>query len=185
MGDPRPAGDDEPLDFDDVYRAHAQTVARWVQRLAGPRSVVDLEDAVQEVFLIVHRELPKFRAEAKVTTWLYRIAENVVRHRRRKERFRRWLGGSADEVAGDRPSGAEGAADVMERREATRALYRALDGMSEKLRTVIILFEIEELPGDEVAELMNAKVGTVWVWLHRARAQLSARLEAEREREAS
>src|SRR5947209_6991554 len=92
----QPSRVSEPLDFDAVYRAHAAKVARWAARLGGP--AVDLDDVVQEVFLIVHRQLAKFRGEAQVTTWLYRIAENVVRHRRRKERFRRWLSGSAEDV---------------------------------------------------------------------------------------
>lgn len=164
------------LDFDAVYRAHAQAVARWAGRLGGP--TVDVEDAVQEVFLIVHRLLPRFRGDARVTTWLYRITENVVRHRRRKERWRRWLGGSADEVAGDEPAPGAGPLEALERREAHTTLYRALDGMAEKYRNVIILFEIEELSGDEIAELTGARPATVWVWLHRARAQLLDRLEA-------
>src|SRR5438067_1040427 len=87
-------------DVEGLYRAHGQRVARWVQRLAGPS--VDVEDLVHEVFLIVQRKLGGFRGEAKVTTWLYRITEHVVRHHRRRERVRRWFGGSA-----------EGAADLL------------------------------------------------------------------------
>lgn len=162
-----------PFDFDAVYRAHAQAVARFAARLGGP--VFDVEDAVQEVFLIVHRLLPEYRGDAKITTWLYRITENVVRHRRRKERWRRWLSGSADEVAGDLPSLQPTPVEELERSRASALVYRALDGMSERYRTLIILFEIEGRSGEEIAELMDAKVATVWVWLHRARAQFAAR----------
>src|SRR5206468_2683122 len=54
---------------------------------------------------------------------------------------------------------------------------RVLDGMGEKYRSVIILFELEGLPGEEVARLMDARPATVWVWLHRARSQFLAGLE--------
>src|SRR5262249_14147909 len=68
----------------DLYRAHAQTVARWASRLGGP--AIDVEDVVQEVFLVVQRRLDGFRGDAHVKTWLYRITANVVRWRRRKDK---------------------------------------------------------------------------------------------------
>jgi RNA polymerase sigma-70 factor (ECF subfamily) len=161
------------LTLEAVYRAHAQRVARWAARLGGP--TLDAEDVVQEVFLVVHRLLPSFRGDAELTTWLYRITENVVRHRRRKERLRRWLGGAPEALEAE--AGPETPAEDLERREARRLVYRVLDGMGEKYRTVLILFELEGLPGDEVARLMDARPATVWVWLHRARSQFLAGLE--------
>jgi RNA polymerase sigma-70 factor (ECF subfamily) len=56
-------------------------------------------------------------------------------------------------------------------------IYRVLDGMGERSRTLIILFELEQLSGEEIAKLRGAKIGTVWVWLHRARAEFRRRLE--------
>jgi RNA polymerase sigma-70 factor (ECF subfamily) len=168
--------DGRALDFDALYHAHAQDVARWAARLGGP--TVDAEDVAQEVFLIVHRQIGGWRGEARPTTWLYRITENVVRHRRRKERWRRWLGGSADEVAGDRPSPALGPLAELERKQAAALVYRALDGLPEKQRSALILFELEGATGDEIAELLGARPATVWVWLHRARAKFLERLTA-------
>ena len=164
------------LELGAVYREHAQRVARWASRLGGPGH--DVEDSVQEVFMTVQRLLPTFRGDAELTTWLYRITENVVRHRRRKDRWGRWLGGSAEDVAGTVESGRPTPADDLDRREAERLVYKALDGMSDKYRNVIILFELEGLSGDEVAELTGTKVATVWVWLHRARAQFLERIGA-------
>lgn len=164
-----------PLEVDAIYRAYAQRVAGWAARLGGPR--LDVEDVVQEVFLTVIRKLPDFRGEGRVTTWLFRITENVVRHRRRKERFRRWLGGTADEVAGDVVSGRPTPVEELERRQATALVYRALDALPEKDRTVLILFELDELPGEAVAELCGLKLQTLWVRLHRARAKFLVRLE--------
>ncbi len=158
----------------EVYRAHAQSVARWAARLGGP--AVDVEDVVQEVFLTAHRLLPEFRGEAKITTWLFRITQNQVRHQRRKLRFRQFLTGNASDVIGQAPSNRPTPVEVLEQRQASATVYRVLDGMSDKYRTAFILFEIEHVSGEEIAALLGQKVATIWVWLHRARAQFTAGL---------
>jgi RNA polymerase sigma-70 factor (ECF subfamily) len=164
----------QPLALADVYRRHARDVGRWAARLGGPAT--DVEDVVQEVFLAAHRKLGGFRGDASLSTWLYRITENVVRHRRRKDRWRRWLGGTADETAGDLAAPGPSPLEALRERQATERVYRVLDAMKEKYRTVLILFELEELSGDEVARLTGTKLATVWVWLHRARADFAKRL---------
>ena len=70
--------------------------------------------------------------------------------------------------------------DQIAKREASRLVYRALDRMKERYRTAIILFEIEDLPGEKVAELMGITLTNVWVLLHRARAELVKQVEAIR-----
>jgi RNA polymerase sigma factor (sigma-70 family) len=170
---------EQPLELGEVYRAHAEQVAKWACRLGGLK--VDYEDVVQEVFIKVQRELPSFRHEARLTTWLYRMTLNEVRYRRRKNWVRRWLGGLVPTEAAELASTAPAAPDQLARRESVKQLYRALDGMSEKHRQVLVLFELEERSGEEVARLMGARGETVWVWLHRARAELSKRFEASEE----
>lgn len=166
-----------------VYRAHAQTVARWATRLGGP--AIDVEDVVQEVFLTAHRLLPEFRGEAKITTWLFRITQNQVRHQRRKLRFRQFLTGTANDVIGQTASSRPTPVEVLEQRQASATVYRVLDGMSDKYRTAFILFEIEQVSGEEIATLLGQKVATIWVWLHRARAQFAAGLAKIERAEAS
>jgi RNA polymerase sigma-70 factor (ECF subfamily) len=161
-------------DLGALYRAHVGTVARWVARLGGP--LIDVEDAVQEVFLVAERRRPTLAGPARITTWLYRVTAKVVSHRRRKDRIRRWLGGSSEEVAGHRQSEEPTPIEVLEARERAALVYRALDRMPEKYRAMIVLFEMEGMKGDQIAELYGAKVATVWVWLHRARALFLARL---------
>jgi RNA polymerase sigma-70 factor (ECF subfamily) len=158
-----------PLDWGTLYRAHAQTVARWVLRLGGPH--FDVEDTVQEVFLIVQKRLSSFRGDAKITTWLYGITHNVVRHRRRKDKWRKWLGGSAEEVAGRVPAEGPSPIEQLEGKHSEHVVYEVLAKMRESYRTVLIMFEIEGLSGEEVAQLTGTKVETLWVQLHRARAQ--------------
>lgn len=164
-----------PLEAGAIYRAHSARVARWASRLGGP--TVDVEDVVQEVFLTVHRLISEFRGDAQITTWLFRMTQNVVRHRRRKERWRRWLGGSSDEVAGHVASTRPTPIEAIEQREAHQLVYRVLDRMAEKYRTAIILFEIDGRSGEEIAALTGTRIETVWVHLHRARAQFLALLE--------
>src|SRR6266404_2479783 len=66
-------------DFDSVFRQHAAAVARWVAALGGP--LLDVEDTVQEVFMVAHRRLSEFRGDAKVSTWLFQITRRVVQPR--------------------------------------------------------------------------------------------------------
>lgn len=165
----------EPRDLSALYREHAGAVARWAGRLGGPS--IDVEDVVQDVFLTAHRLLPGFRGEAKITTWLFRITQNQVRHRRRKERWLRLLPGNTDSLLDRLAAKGPTPVEELERRQASQTVYRVLDGMNEKYRTAFILFEIEKLSGEEIATMLEQKVATIWVWLHRARAHFLAGLQ--------
>jgi RNA polymerase sigma-70 factor (ECF subfamily) len=170
------------LDLDTIYRAHASTVARWANRLAGPGT--DVDDLVHEVFLVAGQRLAEFRGEAKVTTWLYRITERMALERRRRERFRSWISRfrSADIENALSPSQPT-PVDVLERRQSIQSVYRMLDQLPDKYRTVLILFEIEELSGEEIAALTGLKESTVWVRLHRARARFLNEMKRDLGRE--
>jgi RNA polymerase sigma-70 factor, ECF subfamily len=167
-------------DIDSLYRTYAVQVERWVMRLGGPS--VDAEDVVHEVFLVVQRRLPEWRAQAKVTTWLYRITEHVVHRQRRKQRITRWLRGLTGDFAGDIPTVRLTPVEELERKQASRTVYAALEGVERKQREVLVLFEIEGLSGEEIATLTGTKLATVWVQLHRARARFLERLRAIQER---
>jgi RNA polymerase sigma-70 factor (ECF subfamily) len=180
---PAAAPDRAPPAWAELYRDHVQEVARWVSRLGGPES--DREDLVQEVFLVARQKLPSFRGEAKVTTWLFRICHNVVRGKRRRLAWRRWLGGDPQETAGHLADPGQGPDEALDQRRSVAALYRALDRLREPKRTVLILFELEGMSGEQIAELTGVKPGTVWVQLHRARRELAALLEVEHPQEAS
>jgi RNA polymerase sigma-70 factor (ECF subfamily) len=165
-----------PNDLEAIYRAHVQQVARWASRLGGPG--IEAEDVAQEVFLTVQRLVPEFRGDAELTTWLYRITANAVRHRRRKERWRRWLGGAPPEAIAQLPSKALNPLETLESSEATELVYRVLDGLPERYRTVLILSDLEGLSGAELERLIGVKAATLRVRLHRARAAFAERLHA-------
>jgi RNA polymerase sigma-70 factor (ECF subfamily) len=165
-----------PPTLAELYDAYAAAVTRWAGRLAGPG--FDIEDIVHDAFLVVNRELPRFRERGQTASWLYRITANVVRHRRRKERMRRWLRGSAGDFADQIATRVPTPVEQLERREDARAVYQVLDRMREPYRTVLILFELEELSGEEIARLTEIKLATVWVRLHRARNMFLSLIKA-------
>lgn len=158
---------DAPPDLSTIYRTHVRDVARWAERLAGPG--FDLPDLVHEVFEIAQRRLPSFRGASTMQTWLFGITEKVVRHRRRKDRLRHWLAGSSGEVARHLPAAGPNQHEQLERKESIAQVYRVLDRLSERDRQILILFELEEMPGEQIASLLGIKVANVWLRMHRAR----------------
>ena len=158
-------------------------MARWAARLGGPD--VDVEDIVQEVFLIVDARLPKFRKESSLATWLFGITANVVANDRRRRRFRRWwmclMPDAGDEMAapGDTPL------EQLEKRERRRAFYEVLDGIGERQRQVLVLFELDGRSIAETAELTGIRPGTVRVILHRARSAFFKLMTTRELREAA
>jgi len=170
-----------PLDIGELYRTHAATVARWATRLGGPS--VDVEDVVHEVFLVAHRRLREFRPDAKPTTWLFRTTDLIVRTHRRRARLRAWLGRA---VAREEPAGALAVVSPVEdliERERTQLVYRAMDALGEKYRSLFVLYELEGMSGEEIATLTGINPSTIWVRLHRARARFVARVQTLAARE--
>jgi len=164
--------------LDELYDAYAPAVTSWARRLAGPTA--DIEDMVHDVFVVALRRGFTFQGNATVKTWLFRITHRVVRNRIRRTFTRgRLLRRREEEIAGDLPAPLTPHQEV-ERREEHQRLYRALDRLPEHHRTAVILYDIEGLSSNEVAELTGASVGTVWVWLHRARIKLHAYLTGEK-----
>jgi RNA polymerase sigma factor, sigma-70 family len=173
----------EPLDLDGIYRIHAPDVMHWIARLAGPHS--DIEDMAHDVFMVVQRRLPEFRGDAKITTWLYRITERIVFDRRRKDRRLRWLGlHRAEEAIRALNSSTTSPVESIERQQSVELVYRILDTMDEKYRSVLIFFEMESMSGEDVARLTGMKLATIWVRLRRARAQFLRELERIERRDA-
>lgn len=154
-------------DLSTIYRTHVRDVARWAERLAGHG--FDLPDIVHEVFEIAQRRLPSFRGDSSLATWLFGITERVVRHRRRKDRLRHWLAGSARDVGRELPAPGPSQFEQLERKERVARVYRVLDCLSERDRQILILFELEALSGEQIAALLGIKVGNVWLRMHRAR----------------
>ena len=165
--------------IDAIYDRYAPQVERWARRLAGPQ--FDAEDLLHDIFLVVMRRRHEFRGEAKITTWLFRITQQVVRWRRRNDAIRRWLWGRHGQDMLNARTSLPTPLEEIERREQNLRLYAALDHLPEKYRTTLVLYALEGMSGEQIAELTDSEVGSVWVRLHRARAKLADLLVAEEE----
>jgi RNA polymerase sigma-70 factor (ECF subfamily) len=153
--------------FREVYDRWFHQVERWIRALGGPRA--DIEDLAQEVFLVVYRRLGDFDGD-NLPGWLFRITTRKVRDHRLTAWVRYVLPWRTQER--EPVSALPLALEIVEQKQRTRTLYRILDGMSEKRRTVLILFEIEGHSGEEIAALLGIPLKTVWTRLHHARRDL-------------
>jgi RNA polymerase sigma-70 factor (ECF subfamily) len=133
--------------------------------------VVDTEDLLHEVFLVVQRRLETFRSEAALTTWLYGITVLVVSARRKKERWRKLLWNRAEPELQLQHGSSPSVERDFERAESAHAVYAALNELSERDRTLLILFELERLSGADIAVVLQMSEPNVWVGLSRARTR--------------
>lgn len=170
----RTEAESQPLEFDAVYQAHSQTVARWVARLGGPG--VDVEDLTQEVFLLVNRRLSEFRQESRLSTWLFSITAKIVANDRRRRRTRRWWTRFAPHSVEEAVATTDTPLEELEKRERRTQFYQALDGLNERQRRALVLFELEEMSIAEISTLTGLRPGNVRVLLHRARAAFLKRM---------
>jgi RNA polymerase sigma-70 factor (ECF subfamily) len=159
--------------FDEVYNAHARFVWR-VLRGMGIREA-GIDDAVQDVFIVVHRRLPEFDGKHALSTWLFAIAYRVACDHRRKHRRVSSLDpldDSAEQAPADSPSPAEHA----EHAQRLRSLYAALDTLDDEKRALIVLAELEEQTVPQIAAITGSSVNTIYTRLRRARLELQAAL---------
>ena len=166
---------------DEFYHRFRRQVAGNLYRVIGDRA--DLDDLVQEVFVIAFRGLERFRGDARLSTWLYRICVNVALGRIRSRKRRPPPIGvvdleetvSADPNA-DRP---ETPQQSLERRRDQETVYRALEHLAPKKRIVLYLHEIEGLDLKEIAYLVDSNPVTVRTRLFYARREFYAILAAD------
>lgn len=169
-----------PLDFTAVRDAHLEFVWLTLQRF-GVREA-DLDDAVQEVFVVVHLRLGEFDGRAKVSTWLFAIARRVAMAYRRREARRE----VSMEALPDPPSGPEfDPEQAAARQEARQRLEAILDEIDPDKRAVFVMFEVEGLECDAIAEMTGVPVGTVHSRLHHARKAFERSLARSNARDAN
>jgi RNA polymerase sigma-70 factor (ECF subfamily) len=152
--------------FKELYEAHFSLVWRTLGRF-GVREA-DLLDMTQNVFVVVHRQLSGFEGRAKLTTWLISICRLVARDYLRSAPIRREVLVEIRELA--RRAGPDGGPfEWIGTQHRSQILEAILAQMHEKLRVVFVMFELEELSGEEIARLLDLPVGTVRSRLRLAR----------------
>jgi RNA polymerase sigma-70 factor (ECF subfamily) len=155
-----------------LYHRFKRRVYALAVRIVGS---VDAEEVAQEAFIRIFRGLAKFRGDAALATWIYRLAVNAaLSHRSRRAAA---VQPETDEVVeAQAQAGAEPAhGDAVLRARIERALARLPAGY----RTVIVLHDVEGLEHEEVAQILGCHVGTSKSQLHKARARLREMLAAD------
>jgi RNA polymerase sigma-70 factor (ECF subfamily) len=167
-----------PVTVAEVYDRHASFVFRVLRGLGVRDDRVD--DAVQDVFIVVHRRLAEFEARSSLTTWLYAIARRVASQYRRSAATRR-----EDEGADlDRLPAHASPFDDAQRNQAARLCAEILDELDDDKREVFVLIELEQMSAPDVAQVLGIPVNTVYSRLRLARARFEASLAKRMAKEA-
>ncbi len=161
--------------FTELFRAHEAALYRLA--LAILRSEPDAEDALQETYLRVFRQIRDFQGHAALRTWLVRILVNVCRDQLRRARLRRmlplnWLRGPAQPQAPD-------VDEVVHQQLQHQTLMDLIGRLDDAHRLPLILHYLEELPAAEVARLLGLRTSVVYSRLNTARARLRALAQSE------
>jgi len=165
--------------------AFGELVRRWERRIFALAYGMlgreeDARDATQETFIAAFRNLRGFRGEAKVSSWLHRIAVNqcITRQRRAKVRGETALEDEVEKNAGSFAAPTTySPAGVVESRQVTQAVRRAVNSLPVELRQVIVMKEFEELTFKEFADALDLPLSTVKSRLYTALKQLQMRLQ--------
>jgi len=161
--------------FSALVSRHERRVYNLAYRMLGREE--DARDATQDAFLTALRKLSSFRAEAAFTTWMHRVTVNACYDILRKRKREPVLGEPEEEdrnrVGPASPDHAESAATAID-------VQRALALVPQEFRAVLILHDIQDLPYEEIAEIVGIPIGTVKSRLHRGRVALGKLLSGER-----
>lgn len=171
------AGDEKA--FDRLVSRLAQPMYNLAWRMTG--NAADADDLAQEIFVKLHRALPRFEWRSKFTTWLYALAANTCRSGlRRSGRIARVeIGGlgAADAQSFPEPADPdEGPAVALERQDAQAQIEAAIAALPEEFRTAMVLRDVQGLDYLEIAEVLGCSMGTVKSRLARGRSRVKDRL---------
>jgi RNA polymerase sigma-70 factor (ECF subfamily) len=158
---------DVALTAESIYGDYADFAWRTLRRMGVPEE--DLADAMQDVFLTVHRTLGGFAGRSSVSTWLFTLCRSAARDRRLRAHRRYEVSSDATSDEVDLRADVHRAAEHGER---VALLESILATMSPAERNVFVLFEIEGLTGEDISAALSVPLGTVYSRLAQARAVL-------------
>jgi RNA polymerase sigma-70 factor, ECF subfamily len=161
-------------DFEAIYTEHIAFVWRCLRALGVAPAVLD--DAAQEVFLIVHRRYSEFRGLSSLRSWIYGIVRNVAANHRRSQRRR----APHEQLSPDLQCAEASPLDRVQVGEAAAFIQQFLAGVSEGKREVFVLAAIEQLSMPEVAQALDLPLNTAYTRLRDVRQELRRALQGRR-----
>jgi len=175
-----PRGASAASPFDDMATIHALYEPRLFRFLL--LSVRDRDLALtltQETFLKAWRTRSSFRGECSVASWITRIALNLLRSHTRTEHFRFWKRAAAtavdaDDIAGRLPHNSRSAEELLIARQSLAQVWKCVEQLTSRQRTIFLLRFVEELELSEIAETLNLPLPTVKTHLYRGLDRLRA-----------
>ena len=170
-------------EFSTVVQTHRPQIFRFL--LASTRDPDLAETLTQDCFLKAHRNWSSFRGESSAMTWLMRIAINLQKDHWRNRRMQFWRHTRAnavdlDEASDWLPSGERSAEQQMLAREQVQQVWKAMEGLSERQRTVFLLRYVEDRELSDIASSTGLSEGTVKAHLSRALGKVRAELRGTR-----
>jgi RNA polymerase sigma-70 factor (ECF subfamily) len=162
--------------FEGVYAEYVGFVWRCLRTLGVPEASID--DAAQDVFVVVHRRLEDFRGESSLRTWLYGIVRNVAANQRRSRRRK----GGAEPLDAELPSDCPPPDERAQAQQALSFVQAFAAQLDDKKRDLFVLALVEELSIPEVASILNIPLNTAYTRLRSVRQAFHLALEAERNR---
>ena len=177
------ADEDAAQEFALIVERHRVQIFRFL--LASTRDVDLAETLTQDCFLKAHRNWSSFRGESSAMTWLMRIAINLQKDHWRNRRVQFWRqtrtnAVDLDEASDWLPSGESSQEQQLLARERVAQVWSAVEGLSERQRTVFLLRYVEELELSEIARATGLSEGTVKAHLSRALARVRLEMGGHR-----
>ncbi|MEM7583005.1 MAG: sigma-70 family RNA polymerase sigma factor [Acidobacteriota bacterium] len=166
----------DPQAFEEVYSRYAQMIFNLAYRMSG--HLEQAEDLTQEVFLRIHRHLGRFNGRSTLKTWVYRVTLNHCRSKLGRRKYP--MQPLADENDGEGANLVDERRDPEDRamaRDAGRQISLALRQVKPVFREAVVLRDLQGLSYDEIAEILDVRVGTVRSRIARGRERLRVVLE--------
>lgn len=169
--------------FNEIVERYKDGVYNYIWRMISNRD--DVDDLAQEVFVRAFGSIKRFRQESNLRTWLYRIASNICIDKYRRSAPEKALRVPFERETDDDswepielPDSSLDPSRIFDQKELRVEIDEALLKLPEKLRSVIVLYDLESLSYEEIAETLGCPLGTVKSRLFKARMQLRALLRA-------
>lgn len=166
----------EPAAFELLVRGHQDRVYDFCVRMLSDRE--EAFDLTQEIFISIHQHLDRFRADAKLTTWIFRIAKNHCLNRlkylKRRGRDRSDEYGEVNELSiSDAMGGSTRPDEVLSKARERELVHKAIAELEDDQRALVVLRDVEGLSYEEIMDVTELPEGTVKSRLHRAREKLA------------